>query len=730
MFVKNRSNKMTDLLNPKKASCNVTLTLLSLRTKISLDYAKKMMSGTTTSTSTAAASNRQFSSKSSTAVARLRRHAMRRPRTTTTTKRGTECATRIDCDDGLERRKSVVLRSCRRERGGGTRRDTMKPPKAILENFADTNNEEDVTNAPATLINPLMKKQSSTQDANDEGESEIVKEKPIVNPEDFTLRPGEVSKFKAPTTTVEDLQLSGWYLKAILTADVYDVVVETPLDLAARLSERVTANVPMTPGGDAQKQKRIFLKREDLQPVFSFKIRGAYNKIKNLKKEELEKGIITASAGNHAQGVALSAKTLGIKAVVAMPVTTPKIKVEAVRRLGGDVVLVGENFDETAAYAKKRSIDDEMTFIPPFDEPYVIAGQGTCGVEILRQLPTAKAVFIPIGGGGLIAGVATYLKTIAPRIKIIGVEPSGANAMAQSLNRGELVKLSKVDGFADGVAVKEVGLNCFQLCQQCVDGVMMVRTDQTCAALKDVFEDTRSILEPSGALAVAGAKEWLNANPDFEGDVVCITSGANMNFDRLRVISEIADGGSGTEATLISAIPEENGSFKRFVTLVGEDTNFTEFKYRVQNIKGDRKKNLAKVLYSVNVESETQLQACIARLRSNGIPTEDFTKDQTTQTHLRNLTGGASSIPNERLYNVAIPERAGALANFLDFISPRWNVSMTHYRAGGQREASVLVGIQVPDNELAEIEASLDGCGYEYSCLQSNAAYNMLFEDD
>jgi threonine dehydratase len=330
----------------------------------------------------------------------------------------------------------------------------------------------------------------------------------------------------------------------------------------------------------------------------------------------------------------------------------------------------------------------------------------------------------------LIAGVATYLKTIAPKIKIIGVEPSGANAMAQSLDRGELVKLSKVDGFADGVAVKEVGVNCFQLCQQCVDGVMMVRTDQTCAALKDVFEDTRSILEPSGALAVAGAKEWLNANPDFEGDVVCITSGANMNFDRLRVISEIADGGSGTEATLISAIPEENGSFKRFVTLVGEDTNFTEFKYRVQNLSGDGKKSLAKVLYSVNVESETQLQACIARLRSNGIPTEDFTKDETTQTHLRNITGGASSIPNERLYNIAIPERAGALANFLDFISPRWNVSMTHYRAGGQREASVLVGIQVPDSELAEIEAALDGCGYEYSCLQSNAAYNMLFEDN
>ena len=694
-----------------------------------------LMSATTPSTSTITTSSRRtFFPESSATVARLRRHALRRPGTTTTTTT-TECAARKEDKNGClerrrRRRKSVALHSWK-GRGGGKRGgdNALEPPNAILENFAsDTNNEEDVINAPATLINPLLKKQKDA--TNEEEESERVKAKPIVNPEDFTLQPGEVSKFKAPTTTVEDLQLSGWYLKAILTADVYDVVVETPLELAARLSERVTASVPMTPGGDAQKQKRIFLKREDLQQVFSFKIRGAYNKIKNLKKEELERGIITASAGNHAQGVALSAKTLGIKAVVAMPVTTPKIKVEAVRRLGGDVVLIGENFDETAAYAKKRSVDDEMTFIPPFDEPYVIAGQGTCGVEILRQLPTAKAVFIPIGGGGLIAGVATYLKTIAPKIKIIGVEPSGANAMAQSLDRGELVKLSKVDGFADGVAVKEVGVNCFQLCQQCVDGVMMVRTDQTCAALKDVFEDTRSILEPSGALAVAGAKEWLNANPDFEGDVVCITSGANMNFDRLRVISEIADGGSGTEATLISAIPEENGSFKRFVTLVGEDTNFTEFKYRVQNLSGDGKKSLAKVLYSVNVESETQLQACIARLRSNGIPTEDFTKDETTQTHLRNITGGASSIPNERLYNIAIPERAGALANFLDFISPRWNVSMTHYRAGGQREASVLVGIQVPDSELAEIEAALDGCGYEYSCLQSNAAYNMLFEDN
>jgi threonine dehydratase len=694
----------------------------------------------------------QFSNES---TARLRKHMLRRPTLTfdsnnnlypphratssssssafyaqsSSSSSSASSSTNTNNNDRMRCSKTITTT---RDKQRQTRREGVKT-EAIFQSFFNGNktrkDKNDTTKntdgdplkapmqngAPATLINPVINQKE--------------KERPIVNPEDFTLKPGEVSKFVAPATTAEDLQLAGWYLKAILTADVYDVAIESPLELAARLSEKITANAPKTPGGDAQKQKRIFLKREDLQPVFSFKIRGAYNKIKNLKKEELVRGIITASAGNHAQGVALSAKTLGIKAVVAMPVTTPKIKVEAVRRLGGEVVLIGENFDETAAYAKKRSVDDSMTFIPPFDEPYVIAGQGTCGVEILRQLPTVKAVFIPIGGGGLIAGVATYLKTISPKIKIIGVEPTGANAMAQSLDRGEIIRLSKVDGFADGVAVKEVGVNCFQICQQSVDGVMMVRTDQTCAALKDVFEDTRSILEPSGALAVAGAKEWLNANPDFEGDVVCITSGANMNFDRLRVISEIADGGSGSEATLISAIPEENGSFKRFVSLVGEDTNFTEFKYRINNSDG-KKKKLAKVLYSVNVESDAQLQSCIARLRANGIPTEDFTKDETTQTHLRNITGGASNIPNERLYNVLIPERVGALGKFLDFVSPKWNVSMTHYRAGGQREATVLVGIQVPDEELKDLESALDGCGYEYSYLKNNRAYNMLFDEE
>ena len=527
----------------------------------------------------------------------------------------------------------------------------------------------------------------------------------LVDPEELLLVDGEIGPVTRPEPKREwDVAREAWYLRAILTADVYDVAVESPCELAPRLSERIGA--------------QIYLKREDLQPVFSFKIRGAYNKMKQLTDEERGRGVITSSAGNHAQGVALSGQKLGCKAIIAMPVTTPAIKVEAVRRLGGEVVLVGENYDATQAYAKQRAKEEGLTYVPPFDDPYVIAGQGTVGVEILRQLPSVDIVFVPIGGGGLAAGMAAYIKAIRPEIKVIGVEPAGANAMTISLARGKIVKLSKVDGFADGVAVREPGRDCFEIIQNMIDGIITVKTDQIAAAIKDVFGDTRSILEPAGAVAVAGAKAYCSANR-FTGKVIAVTSGANMNFDRLRVISEIADQGGKEEATLLSIIPEKNGEFKRFVETVG-DKNISEFKYRIQ---GDN----ARVLYSIEVSDIKEVQDTMARMEALGFKTVDLSNDATTQFHLRHMTGGRGRVENERLYNVEIPERAGALGNFLDFISPRWSISMTHYRSDGGQVGKVLFGVQVAEGERKEFETCLESCGYKYSDMSSNVAFKTLF---
>jgi threonine dehydratase len=530
------------------------------------------------------------------------------------------------------------------------------------------------------------------------------KELPLVDPEDLVLLEGEIGPVTRAEARDTDVAREAWYLRAILTADVYDVAVESPLERAPRMSERSGAD--------------IYLKREDLQPVFSFKIRGAYNRMKQLSKEELVRGAITASAGNHAQGVALSGQTLGCKAIIAMPVTTPAIKVEAVRRLGGTVELVGENFDATQAYAKKRAVDEGLTFIPPFDDPYVIAGQGTVGVELLRQLPEVEIIFVPIGGGGLAAGIVAYVKAIRPDVRVIGVEPAGANAMALSLARGEIVKLSKVDGFADGVAVREPGRDCFEIIQAMIDGIMTVKTDQIAAAIKDVFGDTRSILEPAGAVAVAGAKAYCQAH-NFKGKVVAITSGANMNFDRLRVISEIADQGGKEEATLVSIIPETNGAFKKFVETVGQ-TNISEFKYRVQGPN-------ARVLYSIEVSTLQDVQDTMTRMDALGFKTVDLSNDETTQFHLRHMTGGQGRVENEVLYKVEIPERAGALGNFLDFISPRWAITMTHYRSDGGRVGQVLFGVQVPEQERKDFEHCLDGCGYKYDNMSSSIAFKTLF---
>jgi len=533
---------------------------------------------------------------------------------------------------------------------------------------------------------------------------EVPGELPLVDPEDLVLLDGEVGPIVRATQTDTDIDREAWYLRAILTANVYDVAIESPLERASRLSDRIGAN--------------IYLKREDMQPVFSFKLRGAFNRMKQLSQEELDRGAITASAGNHAQGVALSGQKLGCKAIIAMPVTTPAIKVEAVRRLGGTVELVGENFDATQAYAKKRAKDEGLTFIPPFDDPYVIAGQGTVGVELLRQLPSTDIVFVPIGGGGLAAGIAAYIKAIRPEVKVIGVEPAGANAMALSLARGARVKLSKVDGFADGVAVREPGRDCFEICQAMLDGIITVKTDQIAAAIKDVFGDTRSILEPAGAVAVAGAKAYCTAH-GVTGNVVAITSGANMNFDRLRVISEIADQGGKEEATLLSIIPEKNGAFKKFVETVG-DRSISEFKYRIQDAN-------ARVLYSIVVSNQSEVEDTMKRMKAQGFETVDLSNDATTQFHLRHMTGGRVKVENEVLYKVEIPERAGALGNFLDFISPKWAITMTHYRSDGGRVGQVLFGIQVPDAERNEFEKCLNECEYSYDDMSSNIAFQTMF---
>ena len=527
-----------------------------------------------------------------------------------------------------------------------------------------------------------------------------------VFPEDMILEPGELGTVSRGVMRAEDAERLNWYLRAILTANVYDVAVESPLEAAPKITEKYGV--------------KIHLKREDLQPVFSFKLRGAYNRMAQISEEALAKGVICSSAGNHAQGVALAAKQLGCDAVICMPVTTPGIKVEAVRRLGATVALEGENYDACQAYAKRRAEEEGRTFVPPFDDPLVVAGQGTVGMEVVRQLPSVEYVFVPVGGGGLISGIAAYIKSIRPDVKVIGVEPEGANAMLQSLHHGKICRLNKVDGFADGVAVRQVGDVCFDLCQQLVDGVMTVKTDEICAAIKDVFNETRSILEPAGAVAVAGAKLYGQVH-GIEGDVVAITSGANMNFDRLRVVSQLADGGLKKEATLLSVIPERNGSFKHFVELVGADVNFTEFKYRVTESAD------AVVLYSVGVDDEKELENCINNLRENGINTENLTEDEATQMHLRHMVGGSTGVSNERCYKVEVPERTGALDTFLDAVSPKFQITMTHYRSDGSAQGKVLFGIKVPETEREALTQALNSTEMQWEDMTDSMAFKLLY---
>ena len=497
------------------------------------------------------------------------------------------------------------------------------------------------------------------------------------------------------------------YLERILNAQVYDVAEETPLDFADNLSARI--------------HNQVFLKREDMQPVFSFKIRGAYNKMVKLSPQALKRGVICASAGNHAQGVALSASYLGVRAVIVMPTTTPQIKIDAVKNRGGEVVLAGESYSDAYAHAIELEKAEKLTFVHPYDDPDVIAGQGTIAMEILRQHPKPlHAVFCCVGGGGLIAGVAAYIKRVRPDVKIIGVEAVDACAMTQSLEKGERIELEQVGLFADGAAVKLVGAETFRLCQQYVDEMILVDNDAICAAIKDVFEDTRSILEPAGALAVAGAKEWAKRNKLRDKTLVAVASGANMNFDRLRFVAERAELGEQREAVLAVTIPEKPGSFRKFIGVLG-NRNITEFNYRYAN------QEVAHIFVGVSVHNRSEAERLVEMLERHELPAIDLTDDEMAKSHIRYMVGGhAPQADNEVLYRFIFPERPGALMNFLSTLRSDWNISLFHYRNHGSDFGRVLVGMQVPEADKPAFQDFLDRLGYEYVDESGNPAYRMF----
>jgi threonine dehydratase len=497
------------------------------------------------------------------------------------------------------------------------------------------------------------------------------------------------------------------YLERILTARVYDVAQETPLESAPRLCRRL--------------DNRLLLKREDMQSVFSFKLRGAYNKMAQLSPEVLALGVIAASAGNHAQGVALGAQRLGTTAIIVMPITTPLMKVDAVAALGATVILEGDTYDDAYTYARQLEAEKGLTFIHPFDDPDVIAGQGTIGMEILRQCQQPiHAVFVAIGGGGLISGIAAYLKRLRPEIKIIGVEPIDSDAMSQSLAAGHRVRLSQVGLFADGVAVRQVGEETFRLCQQYVDDVILVSTDDICAAIKDVFEDTRTILEPAGALAIAGAKAYVEREQIRGKTLIAVACGANMNFDRLRFVAERAEVGERREAIFAVTIPEERGSFRRFCTCAGTH-NLTEFIYRIAN------QQEAHIFVGVQIQNRSDALAIAATFQANGFNAIDLTDDELAKLHLRHMVGGHSTLADhELLYRFEFPERPGALTKFLSCMSPNWNISLFHYRNHGADYGRIVVGMQVPPNEMTEWQSFLDTLGYHYWDESQNPAYKLF----
>jgi threonine dehydratase len=497
------------------------------------------------------------------------------------------------------------------------------------------------------------------------------------------------------------------YLQKILTAKVYDVAQETPLEKAAALSARLN--------------NTLLLKREDMQSVFSFKLRGAYNKMAHLPAEALARGVICASAGNHAQGVALAAKRMNARAVIVMPVTTPMVKVSAVKARGGEVVLFGDSFDEAFVHAKELEKKQNLTFVHPFDDPDVIAGQGTVGMEILRQHQgPLHAIFVAIGGGGLISGIAAYVKRVRPEIRIIGVEPIDSDAMARSLAAGKRVKLEKVGQFADGVAVKMVGEETFRLCRELVDEVILVDTDDICAAIKDVFEDTRAILEPAGALAIAGAKAYVEREKLKGATLAAVACGANMNFDRLRFVAERAEVGERREAILAVTIPEERGSFRRFCELVG-NRNVTEFNYRIADSRQ------AHIFVGLSVHDRADIAKLARTLNKHNFQTLDLTDDELAKLHVRHMVGGHSPLArDELLYRFELPERPGALMKFLSSMRPDWNISLFHYRNHGSDVGRVLVGMQVPAKEMAAFRKFLDALGYRHWDETQSPVYRMF----
>ncbi|MBR7180945.1 MAG: threonine ammonia-lyase, biosynthetic [Kiritimatiellae bacterium] len=495
------------------------------------------------------------------------------------------------------------------------------------------------------------------------------------------------------------------YLTKILNATVYDVAKVTPLDEAKALSKRYSC--------------RFFLKREDLQPVHSYKLRGAYNKMSAIPRAVLEKGVLAASAGNHAQGVALSAQKLGVKATIVMPVTTPEIKINAVKAYGAKIVLYGDGYSDCAEEAARLVKELGLVFIPPYDDPDVIAGQGTVAKEILDEAPRdLSAVFVPIGGGGLAAGVSVYVKSVRPWVKVYGVEPEDSDCMSRSIKAGRRVVVENPGLFADGVCVKKPGEETFRLCRENLDGIVRVSTAETCAAIKDIFEATRSMCEPAGALALAAAKKTAKSGETY----ACVISGANINFDRIRFVCEQTETGEGREAIFDCAIPEKAGSFMKFVSRLGR-RSVTEFNYRM----GEGL--LAHVFVGVSVKDAADRKALQKSFREAGFHCIDLTDNALAKEHVRHMVGGrASSIVNEVVYTFEFPERPGALTGFLSAIAGRWNISLFHYRNHGADHGKVMAGFQVPPAERAEFEKVLGGIGYLFENVTDNPAYKYFLK--
>ena len=497
------------------------------------------------------------------------------------------------------------------------------------------------------------------------------------------------------------------YLRRILNTKVYDVAIESPLDEATALSRKLG--------------NRFLLKREDLQKVFSFKIRGAYNKMSRLSREELDKGVICASAGNHAQGVALSAKRLGCKATIVMPVTTPEIKTSSVKSYGANIVLHGDSYSDTYEELERQIKEHGYTYVAPYDDPDVIAGQGTVAMEILRQNPgPLDAIFVPVGGGGFASGVAVYVKAVRPEVKVYGVEPVDSDCMYRSIKAGRRVEMRQVGLFADGVAVKQPGKITFELCRKYLDGIVRVTTDETCAAIKDIFEATRAICEPAGALGLAAAKK-LSAEKGWKGKTfACIVSGANMNFDRIRFVSEQTEVGERREAVLECKIPEKRGAFKQFIAKIGK-RNVTEFNYRYSDPEH------AHVFVGIAVKSPEETQKLVKSLESAGVETVDLSEDRLAKEHIRYMVGGHTrGIHDEVVCSFEFPERPGALMDFLNAVCVRWNITMFHYRNHGSDHGKVLAGMQVPAKERAEFRAALSRLGYQFKDETGNLAYRYF----